>query len=197
MWDRCFSPFLLKTCSDEEIATSLCTLVLLLFYLGSILKSRVFLMNLSLSITMICFLQPNPKVINVVLHSASSSLSSINQTFAPEVLHASCLKMDFLPLVDYSLSWTMLRKAAHGTWMENIARLRCWKDFLFFISLLSSCICGVPSCLVLVHLIIPATYNSLVLQTAWMQSPFMSLPFCGRWFYKIPPFWSNVRNKLL
>lgn len=71
---------------------------------------------------------------------------------------------------------------------------RCWKDFLFFISLLCSCICGVPSCLVLVHLVIPATYNSLVLQTAWMQSPFMSLPFCGRWFYKIPPFWSNVRN---
>lgn len=78
MWDRCLSPFLLKTCRDEEIATSLCTLVLLLFYLGSILKSRVFLMQLSLSITMICLLQPNPKVINMVIHSASSSLSSIN-----------------------------------------------------------------------------------------------------------------------
>lgn len=53
---------------------------------------------------MICFLQPNPKVINVLLHSASSPFSSANQTFIPEVLHtSSCLNMDFLPLekVDY------------------------------------------------------------------------------------------------
>lgn len=38
--------------------------------------------------TMICFLQPNPKVINAVLHSASSSQSSTIQTFIPEVLHS-------------------------------------------------------------------------------------------------------------
>lgn len=49
------------------------------------IKFRVFLLQLSLSIMVICFLQPflmNPKVIKILLCSASSSLSSTNQVLS-------------------------------------------------------------------------------------------------------------------
>lgn len=146
--------------------------------------------------TMICFLQPNPKVINAVLHSASSSQSSTIQTFIPEVLH-SLLECGFSAFSWLHFVLSCVVKSCIWYLNGEHCKTTMLKGLLLFISLLCFHICHPQGCsllLVLMHLVILATYRSLVLQTVWMQSPFIH--FCGRWFYKISPSWSNVRNKL-